>query len=86
MSGAQGVQFKKGARVSIVNCTPSGAFFVEGEAVVVKPSKNEGQATVRFVRTGELAERFIDPAAQADPFGFVSELNLKVREAAGVQS
>lgn len=73
---------QRGDTVFIVNCTPSGTFYVEGEAVVVKPAKNaDGQATVRFVKSGDVAERFIDPAAQADPFDFVSQLNLRAREA-----
>lgn len=64
---------QRGARVFIVNCGANGTFFVEGEAIVVKPAKTQdGMATVRFVDDGETCERFIDPAAQADVFDFVS--------------
>jgi hypothetical protein len=79
-------RFKKGDTVQIVNCGLNGTFYVEGEAVVVKPPKGDSQATVRFVDDGETVERFIDPAAQADPFDFVSRLNLAVREAAEAKS
>lgn len=80
-------RFKKGQRVFIINCTAGGTFFIEGEAIVVKPPKSDGeQAEVRFIKSGELYDRFIDPEAQADPFDFVSRLNLQVREAKAARS
>lgn len=66
-------QFKRGDRVAVINQTYSGKFIVEGYANVWQ-SIGDGRYVVRF-DDGVDCERFIDPAAQADPNALVKALN-----------
>lgn len=67
--------FKRGDRVSVLNSTLGGKFFVEcHSAEVIR--KCRGQDDYYMVRMGdETLPRFIDPAAQSDPVAFVQKLN-----------
>lgn len=68
--------FKKGQRVAILNQTLSGRILFEGWAKVMK--RLGDQYIVRFEEDCDEAVRFIDPAAQADPEGFVNRLYKQV--------
>lgn len=68
--------FKKGDRVVIINQTISGRFFIEGWAKVLRTIGGvDDQYRVEFEGHRERADRFVDPAAQADPDAFVRKLN-----------
>jgi hypothetical protein len=68
--------FKSGDRVVIVNMTIGGRFIVEGRATVKRPlRRTEEYYSVVFDNSAGSYERFIDPAAQADPEEFVRKLN-----------
>ncbi len=71
----------KGDRVEILNTNGHGKIIHEGTATVIAVIGPD-QAIVRF--DGERAKyrRFVDPAAQANPAAFVSELNARLAEAA----
>ena len=77
---------KKGQKVYIINRKLSGKFFVEGIATIVTPGKTpDDPCTVRFFDWAALStkrtwgaerfQRFVDPAAQEDPHGYVKRLN-----------
>lgn len=68
---------KRGRVVAIINCTPGGKFFYEGDAIVLT-FRRDAQSTVRFVESGDECERFIDPQAQASPRAFAKSLNARV--------
>lgn len=71
--------YKKGDRVAIINGTFSGGFFVECQSAVVvrKCRGTDGQYMVSI--NGDTVERFVDPAAQADPAAFVQRLNTSAQ-------
>ena len=69
--------FKRGDKVWIFNCTMSGKFIVEGQAVILDKIKDvDEQYRVRFMPSlGEEYERFVDPAGQRHPELFVNVMN-----------
>jgi hypothetical protein len=76
--------FLPGARVAIVGMNADGRFVVEGMATLVKGAGHGGRWIVHFEgdEPTRRFERFVDPAAQADPIAFVSQLNrLGVQDA-----
>ncbi len=66
--------FKRGDNVAIINRTLGGRYLVEGRAKIVRQLDVEGRYLVRF-DDGDLVERCVDPAAQADPYEIVRRLN-----------
>lgn len=66
--------FTKGQRVAIINQTLGGRFLVEDDSATLIKQIAPDRWRVRF-SDGTRSERFIDPAAQADPVGFVAALN-----------
>lgn len=70
--------YKAGTKVWIINGTLSGKAIVEGMATTVCPSQDvDGYYVVRFAGDRTKYERFVDPAAQANPHAFVAELNAR---------
>lgn len=73
--------FTKGQTVTVLNQTWGGKVIIEGQAKIVRPVRDvDEQYLVQFMRDGrpqlgEKYERFIDPAAQADPEAYVAKLN-----------
>lgn len=68
--------FKAGAVVTVFNQTLSGKFFAEGRALVLRRiADTDEQYRVRFEKSGDEVERFVDPAGQEDPAAFVKRLN-----------
>lgn len=71
-------KFKKGDKVAIINSTMGGKFIVEGYALIVRPVRDvDSQYLVNFGDGSGSLERFVDPAAQDDPQGFVVRLNAE---------
>jgi hypothetical protein len=70
-------QYKKGDRVAILNSTYSGKVFVEATDATVIRDDGDGQCDVRM--DGGVFKRFVDPAAQADPFAFAKAMNERMR-------
>lgn len=70
--------YTKGQRVAIINKTYSGKFIVEGYATVRSHPSGDDFYNVRFEgedSESQVYQRFIDPAAQADPVGYCIKLN-----------
>jgi len=79
--------FKIGDVVTVINRAKGmrGAtgFLIEGRATILRLLDADEYYKVRFVddeqRLGRRAfDRFVDPAAQADPRGFVQRLNVQM--------
>jgi hypothetical protein len=73
-------RYKKGDRVAVLNTTYSGRVFVECERAIVVRDYGDGQCDVRIEGEGVFA-RFVDPAAQADPHAFATQLNEQLQAA-----
>ncbi len=68
--------FKKGSKVTVINRTMSGKFYVEGRAEIVsRINDSDEYYKVRFERRLDTLERFVDPQAQDDCAAFVEQLN-----------
>ena len=76
--------FKAGDQVHVINSTMSGTYFVEGLAVVHRPvDGQEDRYIVAFANDlSAPVERFVDPAAQANPAAYVAGLNDSPQEPA----
>lgn len=77
--------FKVGDTVFIINRTYSGEFFLEGKARIKRVLATEDRYRVQFIAdNGKLAkqvhERFVDPAAQDDPYALINKLNRRAEE------
>lgn len=75
--------YKPGDRVTVVNSTIGGRYFVEGKAVIQQPiAGDDEQYMLLFdnqpAEDSHWLERFVSPAAQADPEGFVDQLNAAI--------
>ena len=66
--------YKPGDKVTIINCSLSGRWFIEGEVTVLTPQNDSGSYLVDFGE-GDQVVRFIDPAAQDDPAALIAKLN-----------
>ncbi len=77
-------EFDVGDRVAVINQTYKGKFFVEGYATIKKRLSAENRYLVQFPDGfGRYhVERFVDPAAQADPQAYVDLLNASQKCAA----
>lgn len=64
-----------GQKVTVINSTMSGVYFIEGTATVLK-HLDDDRYLVRFGGNAEMSvERYVDPRAQALPAEYVAELN-----------
>lgn len=66
--------YSVGTQVVIINSTMSGRPIVEGRAIIKKLLDADEYYRVKFVRDSGLYDRFVDPAAQADPAAFVAKM------------
>lgn len=72
--------YKVGETVYVINRTIQGEFFLEGKAKIKRLLPNEDRYAVQFLTSdGKFAkqvhERFVDPAAQDEPWDFLRQLN-----------
>jgi hypothetical protein len=67
--------YKKGDIVTIFAVKPSGIFFIEGKATVIKKISEDDNYLVTFKDDDESFERYVDPEGQDNPKEYVEKTN-----------